>query len=191
MIPSRAATIAVLAAIAQVHPERITWKADAGYVRDLAAQMITSPLQRGAQDQRRLLDLFENLSDTLDRSRPAGLEIPSEKSFADVAEMRLVMMRIESAENELRTEISESAFRSQADRVQHEAAILASLMLAMTTEGYGYAEDPDFIGYAQGAIAGAQGLRDAVDANDFAAFELNLSRLGTSCQDCHRDYKNN
>jgi len=191
MIPSHAATIAVLAAIAEKHSDRISWKADAGYGRDLAAEMIESPLQRGPQDQRRLLGLFENLSDTLNRSRPAGLEEPGEKTFADVAEMRLVMMRIEAAEKTLRSEISESAFQSESDLVRHEAVMLAGLMKAMTTDGYGFSDDPEFIEYAENVIAGAQGMRDSVDANDFAAFELNLSRISTSCQDCHRDYKNN
>ena len=190
MIPPRAATVAILAAIAAEHPGRISWKNDAVYIRDLAAKMLESPLQRGPKDQRRLLALFEDMSDTLNRSRPAGLDEPADVTYAEVADMRLVMMRLKSAESVLQTEIGESRFQSDSERVRHEAAMLGGLMKAMSTESYGYSENLDFLKYANGIIDGASALRQAVEADDFTAFELNLSRISTSCQACHREFKN-
>ena len=77
MIPPKAAAMAVLANVALDHPDDVSWKDDAIYVRDLAKQMNSGPLQRGAKDQRRLLGLFESVSDTLNLSRPAGLPDPT------------------------------------------------------------------------------------------------------------------
>ncbi len=192
MIPVKAATLAALAAIAMQHSEDLSWKQDAAYIRDLAASMNDSTLQRGPKDQRRLLAIFENLADTLNRSRPADLVAPDpDTSLSDVAEMRLLMMRMEQAEQRLRSEISESSFASDRDIVLHESTILAALMRAMTTESYGYADDPDFTGLAMKVIESGQSMKEAAEAGQFEDFELSLSQIAGTCQACHRDYKNN
>ncbi|MEO2036346.1 MAG: cytochrome c [Planctomycetaceae bacterium] len=194
MIPVSAAMIAVMAAIAIEHSEEVSWKEDAAYIRDLAASMNADPLQRGLKDQRRLLRLFDNLNDTLNRSRPAGLPKPDPKSsLSDVAEMRLVMMRMRTAEQRLQTEVNESSFESQQGRdlVLHEAALLSGLVKAVTTASYGFADDPDFNEYARDVAEQGQAMRAAVEAGDFNAFELNRSRMTDTCQRCHRDYKSN
>jgi|GEM_PF-4555018 len=129
MIPVRVAMIAVLSGIAAEHSGDISWKDDALYVRDLAWRMNETVLKRGPKDQRRLLRLFEDLADTLNRSRPAGLEDPSsELTLSDAADMGNIMLRIEESEQRLRTEVTEEIFRSQATMVQHEASLMAGLV---------------------------------------------------------------
>ena len=192
MIPVKSATIALLAGIAVEHSADVSWKEDAPYIRDLAASMNDSVLQRGPKDQRRLLGLFENLADTLNRSRPSGLAEPDpETTLSDVAAMKLVMVRMDEAEQRLRTEVNESSFASSKEIVLHEASILSGLMQAMTTESYGYADDPEFKGMAQKITDSGQQMRDAADGGNFADFELSLSRIAGSCQACHREYKSN
>lgn len=192
MIPPRAATMSVLAAVAGEHPEEVSWKDDAGYVRDLAAQMNSDTLQRGAKDQRRLRALYESISDTLNRSRPAGLEEPAAiDSIADVAEMRLVMMRMSQAEQQMRTEAgSEGSFEKNKDMVLHEAAILATLTHTVTLEGYGYSDDPTFVGYGQEIVEAARSIINSANSGDFSSYELSLSKISTTCQTCHSEYKN-
>lgn len=192
MIPPRAAALAVLAGVAMEHPESVSWKDDAAYVRDLAKQMNADTLQRGAKDQKRLQALFEALADTLNRSRPADLaEPPAGDSFADVAEMRLVMMRMEEAEKKMRTEAgSAGAFASGKSMVQHEAAVLATMSHTVTLPGYGYEDDPEFVGYGQAIVEAARAILVASEADDFASYELALSKISTTCQSCHSKYKN-
>lgn len=192
MIPPKAAALAVLAGIAMEHPESVSWKSDAIYIRDLAKQMNSAPLQRGAKDQKRLLALFESIADTLDRSRPAGLsEPPTTDSFADVSEMRFVMMRMEEAEKRMRTEAgSESAFNSSRPMVQHEAALLATMSHTVTLPGYGYEDDPEFVGYGRTMIEAATTILDAAEAGNFSGYELALSKISSTCQACHSRYKN-
>ena len=191
-IPVYAATIAVLAGIAIEHRGDISWKEDAGYLRDLAARMNESTLKRGAPHQKRLLRLFEDLSDILSRSRPAGLDEPDpDTTLAEAAEMRLVMKRMKQSEQLLRTEISESAFHAAREQIIHEASLLAGLMTAITTQDYGYSDDPDFLAHAGGVIEAARAMQKTPDASEYDAFERQLSRVSTGCQDCHREYKNN
>lgn len=192
MIPPKAATLAVLSKIAAEHSGDITWKDDAGYVQDLAKKMNESALQRGPKDQRRLLKLFLALADTLNRSRPAGLDDPPEDdTFVDIAEMRLVMMRMEEAKNRLTTEISENSLSEKKELVQHEAAILATFTRAISDESYGFADDPDFVSHANDVIRAAKELIGSAEANDFESFGVALSGVSSSCQACHSVYKNN
>jgi hypothetical protein len=192
MIPAKASTLAVLAAIAIEHPEKVSWKEDAVYIRDLATKMNSDTLQRGAKHQRRLLGLYEGISDTLNRSRPGDLEEPTPvESFADVAEMRLVMLRMSAAEERMRQEAgTEGAFVKNKDMVHHEAAILAALTHTVCLPGYGYEDDPKFVGYAQKVIGAAKSIVAASEGGDFSTFELSLSTISTTCQACHTDFKN-
>ncbi|MCA9050864.1 MAG: hypothetical protein KDA89_19135, partial [Planctomycetaceae bacterium] len=126
MIPPKAAAAGILAAIVTQHPEDISWKEDAAYIRNFAKKMNESTLQPGKKDQDRLKSLFENMADTLNRSRPAGVEEPpADDTFADVAEMRYVMMRMEDAEKKMKTEVaSADAFTAKKQMVQHEAVMM-------------------------------------------------------------------
>jgi hypothetical protein len=192
MIPPKAAALGALAGVAAQHPEAVSWKDDAKYVRDLARQMNESTLQRGAKDQKRLQGLFEALSDTLNRSKPAGLkEPPASTSFADVSEMRLLMMRMEEAEKRMKTESgTEATMASKKDMIAHEASMMAVMARIVTLPGYGYEDDKEFKGYGEEVVNASGKIRMAAESNDFAAYEGALTKIATTCQKCHSKYKN-
>ena len=190
MIEPKVASLAILSNIAREHPAELTWKEDAAYIREFAKQMIVEPLQRGKKDQARLQELFENMQDTFNRSRPSDIADPPDDGFPDVAAMSSVMKRMQDAQNRLMQEAgTESAFKSKKDLVQHEAAILQTFTHVISLEEYGY-DDEDFQGYAKAVEEAAKSIQAAADADDFAAYELSLSKISTSCQACHSDFKN-
>ena len=193
MIPPKAATLAALAGVAMEHPNAVTWQDDARFVRDLAKQMNSETLRSGPKDQKRLLGLYEAMSDTLNRSRPAGLEEPPESDgFAEVSEMRLLMHRVAEAEKRMKTEAgTTSAMTSRKDMVAQEAAMMATLVKIVTLPGYGYEDDPAFKGYANEVVQAALTIKGAAEGNDFATYELALTKVSTTCSNCHSDYKNN
>lgn len=191
MIPPKAAAIAALATIAMEHPEAVSWQEDAKYIREFAKQMNASTLQRGKKDQARLLTLFENMSDTLNRSKPADLpEPPEDDSYADVAEMGLLMSRMDSAEKRMKNEAgTETAFGSQKEMIAHEAAILGALTKVATMPGYGYADDEEFRAFAKRVTDAVGEIRGAIEVNDFETYEKSLSRISISCTECHSVYR--
>lgn len=193
MIEPKAATVAALAAISEDHSGDISWKEDAAYVRNLAKKMVESPLQRGKKDQARLQTLFENMTDTFNRSRPAGLEEPpAEDSFVDVAEMRFLMRRMEEAEQKLKTEAgSESLFADKKEMVKHEAAILRTFTHLIALEEYGYGDDEKFRELAGNVKQASESIQTAAETGDFSAYQLALSTVSTNCQQCHSLFKNN
>ena len=192
MLPPKAAALAAMAELATKHPESVSWKDDAAYIRDLAKKMNAGTLERGAKDQKRMLNLFESVSDILNRSRPAGLEEPpATDSFAEAAEMRLLMMRMDEAEKRMRTEAgTEGAMSSRKDMIGHEASMMAVMAKIVTLPGYGYEDDAEFKGYANGIVQAAQSIKIAAESNDFATYEGALSKISTTCQNCHTKYKN-
>lgn len=192
MIPPKAATLAALAEVARQQKEAVSWKDDAAYVRNLAKKMNETPLQRGAKDQKRLLELFEAMSDTLNRSKPAGLEEPPETdSFAEVADMRMLMKRMEDCEKIMKTEVaSEAALGSKKDLIKHEAALLGTLTRVVTLPGFGYEDDAEFKGYAAEIVTASQTLKASADSGDFSGFEAAMSTVAQACQKCHSKYKN-
>ncbi|MEJ7591010.1 MAG: cytochrome c [Planctomycetaceae bacterium] len=193
MIPPKAATLGALAGVAMEHPNAVSWKDDGKYIRDLAKQMNSDTLRSGPKDQKRILQLYEAMSDTLNRSRPADLpEPPESDGFAEVSEMRLLMHRMEEAEKRMKTEAgTDSALTSRKDMVAHEAALMATFAKIVTLPGYGYEDDPKFKGYASDVVQAALAIKEAAVSNDFAAYELSLTKVSTSCSNCHSDYKNN
>jgi cytochrome c556 len=192
MLPPKAAALAALAEVAAKHPEAVSWKEDAAYLRDLGKQMNSAALQRGAKDQKRMLELYEAVSDTLNRSRPASLEDPpATDSFAEAAEMRLLMMRMEEAEKRMRTEAgTEAAMASRRDLIVHEASMMAVMAKIVTEQGYGYEDDAEFKGYSSEIVQSAQAIKAAAASGDFASYEGALSKITTTCQNCHSKYKN-
>lgn len=193
MIPPKAATLAALAGVAMEQPNGVSWKDDAKYIRDLAKQMNSDTLRSGPKDQKRMLALYEGISDTLNRSRPADLtEPPESDGFADVSEMRLLMHRMDEAEKRMKTEAgTDTALTSRKDMVAHEAALMATFAKIVTLPGYGYEDDPKFKGYANDVVKSALAIREAAEGNDFATYELSLTKISTTCSNCHSDYKNN
>lgn len=193
MIPGKVASIAVLSHIAMQHPDDVSWKEDAIYIRDLAKKMNEETLKPDKKSHERVLTLFESIASTLDRSRPSDLEEPNaEDSYVDVAGMDMLMVRLDEAEKRLKTEAgSESAFESKKEMIKHEAALLGTLSHVITLEGYGYADDDEFKGYANNIVTAARTIRDSIETNDFGSYELALSKVSTSCSDCHSAYRNN
>ncbi len=193
MIPPKAATLGALAGVAAEHPGAITWKEDATYIRNLAKKMNSDTLRSGPKDQKRLLELYEAASDTLNRSRPAGVEpLPEGEGFAEVSEMRLLMLRMSESEKRMKTEAgTDTAMNTRKDMVSHEAAIMATLAKIVTLPGYGYEDDPAFKAYANEVIKSALAVKGAAESNDFATYELALSKISTTCSSCHSEFKNN
>ncbi len=192
MIPPQAATLAALAAVAAVHDGDVSWKADALYIRDLAGAMNASPLQRGPKFQRQLLRLFDQISDILNRSRPADLPEPDpDAPVADFAEMGLLMKRMDHAYNQMKTQAgSEDSFRASLDMVNREAAVMSALSKVVTMEGYGYEDDAGFLALAREVAEGGVRIREAVAVQSFSEYDKALSSAYQACTKCHSDYKN-
>ena len=88
--------------------------------------------------------------------------------------------------------------RNQTDKkrtvfiIDDEPAISDSLsalasILGLAAEAFSTATD--FLGFANPMIEGCQKIADAVDAEDFEAYELALTQVTQACTKCHSVYR--
>ena len=71
------------------------------------------------------------------------------------------------------------------------ALVLAGAVLGvmMSDASYDYADDPIYLGYTKAFTDGAALGIEAVKADNFDGFQGALSKMNTSCGDCHLKYK--
>ena len=190
-LPPHAATLAVLAEIAIQHPDAVRWKENAKYVRHLAGQMIAEPLRSGAGFQRPLKEKFENILTILNGSKPATLEEPpADEDVAALAEMRVLMRRLENASKLIKVNGGTAeAMKENAAQLKQEAAVLGALTQILQAEGYGFAEDDAFKAYVKDMVDISKELQENVQTDQFGKFELGVSKMMQACDKCHADYR--
>jgi cytochrome c556 len=184
------AELAALAAILQAHPESLSWKDKAQYVRDLGAQLNQSAVGLSKENFENSKSAFQKLSSVLDGSVPndAG-DVPETRPFNEAASRKGLMKRIERAKNFLQQDInSEAKFKSLADQARHEAAIIAALGTVITTPGYDYTEEDDYQKHASSLINGGKEATAAMQDEAFDRFKQAVDKINKSCSDCHGSY---
>ena len=74
--------------------------------------------------------------------------------------------------------------------VAHEASMMAVMAKIVAMPGYGYGDDAKFTGYANEVLKASQDIKTAAESGDFAGYEAALTRVSTTCSNCHSDFKN-
>ena len=184
------AEIAALAGILQSHPETLTWKDKAHYVRDFGAQLNQSAIGLSKENFDNSKSAFLRLSSVLDGSVPddAG-DVPETRPFNEAASRKGLMKRIERAKNFLQQDVnSEAKFKSLAEQARHEAAIIAALGTVITTSGYEYTADDEYQKHARSLIDGGTEASSALQDEAFDRFKQAVDKVNKSCTDCHQSY---
>ncbi|QDT38163.1 hypothetical protein [Stratiformator vulcanicus] len=190
-IPYYAAELGALAHVATMHSDPISWKDHAPAIRDLAAEMVAEQLRRGAKSQKQVAEPFEKIDAVLRGNIAPDLpESSDEVQFWEVADFGGLMQRFDAAEKNLNLlGAGSDALNSNRDEVSRESQLLAVLAQVIVQEGYGYAEDSEFIGYSNLMTESAKTMRESAEAGDFEGFDLARSKLSQSCTDCHGVYR--
>ncbi len=192
-IPPDAATLAMLAEIAIEHPDAVSWKDNAKYVRDLANKMVEEDVIRGRKSYDRVKGAFENIVDAMNGTVPPGMEKTEDKKlFSDVADFGFLMKRLERAESWTNTNVgNENAMKAEAEAALQEAYIIAAIAKVILTEGYGYADDDkDFVALALPMHEASLKMATAIKSSAFGAFDEGLNTVSQQCTKCHTIYKN-
>lgn len=186
-IPPDGATLAILASVAAEHSEDISWKKNARFVRDLAGQMLTEKLARGRKSFEQVKTPFETIIEILDGGSPA--ELPDSKdqaAFSDVADFGHLMQRIDRGFKWIQGNArDEESYKENAAKVRHEAAVLGVLARVIKEEGYGYADDEDFVKHADDMLGACLIVEKAVASETFADYDKAIGKIDQLCTQCH------
>ena len=186
------AEIAALAGILQSHPDSLTWKDKAHFVRDFGAQMNQSAIGLSKDNFENTRSAFQKLTSVLDGSIPddAG-NVAASRPFHEAAARKGLMKRIERAKNFLQQDVnSEAKFKSLADQARREAAIVSALGTVITTVGYEYTEDDEYQKHARSLIDGGKEAAAALQDEAYDRFKQAVDKVNKSCTDCHASYGN-
>lgn len=187
------AVLAALAGIEVAHPDPVSWKADAKYVRDLGSDIAAKSkgLGQGSYDPTK--QAFEKLEGVLSGNKPGDLgDAAATVPFSEVARRQLIMKRMDRAFNAMKSNINnEEIFKKQNDVVAHEATMLATLAKVVATEGYEAADEPDYQNFIKEIVTSNLAVVAASKNGDYKAYNDGLSRCFKACNDCHQSYKNN
>lgn len=194
-IPVFGTTLAFLADIARRHDGDIAWKAKAHFIRTLAGEMVevTSSSTAGVKKSYdKVNEAFLKIVEILNNNDPAELpEAEVEADFVDFVEMGYLMKRLERGANWLQTNTgSEDGFTEKAALAKRELSVFALIGESFATEGFGYNEYEDFVGWTYEMRDAAKGMNKAVDAKSFTEFDTLRSTINQKCTQCHSVYRN-
>jgi len=184
-------TLAAIAGIIIEHPDPISWKEDAKYIRDLGTRIEESSQTLGKKSFDATVISYEQFSSLLNRSKPADLPEADETiPFADRSDRSTLMRRIDKSFQQMKSNVtSESALEEHKAKVLHESAILAALTKVIMTESYDLFDDEDYRNLAETMYQASKAIEAAAGEKDFSAFDKGLSSLNNACTQCHTSYR--
>ena len=188
-----ATTLAALAQIAGEFPEGPSWKKNAKFVRDVAAEMSRESTSLGDKFYKPTKTAFERLDSLFSGSPPSGLGESADKmAYSSFAPRLALMKRIDRSHKWLKSNVNTAELlKKESDAVVQEAAVLAVLGRVIAMGGY---DDSDVDLYQQlvgGVVQGAQAAGVAARERDFDAYTAALDAVYKSCTQCHSEFKNN
>jgi hypothetical protein len=185
------AGLAALASIALVHPDKISWKPQAGQIRDIAAELVSKA--KGGLGQKPFdatKKEFEKIDGLLSGNPPPGIPAAAaEVAFSDVANRKYLMHCIETGEDFLRANFqAPPKFQKESEDVARAAAIVAAYCKVVGTEGYSSADEDDYKNFLKPLFEANMTMQKAAKDKDFAAFTEANGRIPKYCSDCHGTY---
>jgi hypothetical protein len=189
MVANDAVVLAALACVVAEHPQSLSWKPHAPAVRDLAAELAGHATRAGREAFSAAQAALEQLLVILDGGLPPNGDSTRAVPAGDVADRSELMKRIKRSFDWLKTEVtSESHMQDAQDQALREATLLALLGGLVSTEGYDYADEPEYGHFVREFIEGNVGMTAAVRTDDFQSFLSARDRVQHACAQCHAQY---
>lgn len=188
-IANDGAILAALAAVAEVHPDAVSWKDNAAFVRDLGYQIYMKADGTGRQAFDATREPFEQIVSVLNGGPPPDLEVERNVPFADIADRSELMKRVKRSFDFLRAEINTAdRFREAPDEIVLEASVLASLGGVVSSPSYDSADEEQYQQFVREFIQANVEVVEATQADDFARYESARNRVQRACDACHAEY---
>ncbi|MEM9353579.1 MAG: hypothetical protein AAGA92_11250 [Planctomycetota bacterium] len=183
--------LALLFAIVEEFDAEVRWKREAAGLRNYAAAVAEACSGTDESAYQRASLAGQDFADLVRGQRPAVSENPSADDWSQLADMSLVMRRMElSLENRVKAALANrKSFRRLSDEASHEAALLAMLASATVHEGSDYAGDDDFETLARKLQVSSRDLMKALENREYETAQQSGAAVTRSCAECHDSYR--
>ena len=183
--------LGLLFAIAHEYDGDIRWQKHAATVRDRflhaasIAKVGTIQVYNAAKNRKAELDELVR-GGSIDTDSPSVGD-----SWLQRLDRGPLMERLESAHQESIEPAlaSAAALRAAADRVIHEAELIAAIGYVLTRDGMEDANDEEYVEYCVQLKRAARDVIQAVKQNNYSAARSAAGEISKSCSNCHETYR--
>lgn len=185
-------TVALAFAVMAEYDGDVRWKKkDAEQARDLFARVGANCKVGTPQSFAEAKARIDDLGTLLDGSPiEATAEREEDFKWSQVAGRPALMARLKTADELLAACIaSKDNFTKQAEKLLHEAEMVAAIGEAIQRPDYEYHDDDTYRGYAAAMRDAAVKARDAALKSDYDAARTAVGALKKSCDSCHGEYR--
>lgn len=183
--------LALLFAIISQYDGDVRWKAVAGGVRDLMARAgFNCKVGTDASYNEAKLRM-EDLDQLVQGGTLSPPAADPDAKWNKIADRSPLMLRLEIAQQQyLAPAVANAgAFRKSADDVRREAELMAAIGEAIGQEGYEFADDDTYLGYAHEMRDAALEIVGAVKSNDYDTARAASGKVEKACSNCHEGYR--
>ena len=183
--------LAVMFGIATEYDARMRWQREAPAMRDLLARAGFNCKVGTDGSYKEAKTRSEDLQ-SLVRGGPLSLsKAAAESSWSKVADRAPLMKRLEQAQQQGVAPLTANTteFERHADKLAHEAQLMAALAEVITREGYEFADDETYLQYARAMQAQAVAVRDAARQKNYQQARQAAGELSKACSKCHEGYR--
>lgn len=184
------AMLAAMAAVTTLHPESVSWKPNAHFVRDLAFQINENSAGTGREPYTKTKEPFDKILVILDGGKPPEMNSPETATLSEVVYVADMMKRIELSFNNLKANINTDAkLKENAADAEREIRILLTLATLMGDKSYDNTDLPAYQGFLKRFTDGARSGVQAIHTASLSDFQAALNQIQTTCAECHQQYR--
>jgi ribosomal protein S30 len=183
--------LATMLAIVAQYDGNIRWQRDAAALRDVLARAGSNCKVASDASYQEAAHRAEELQNLIRGDTPPLPAASATVEWPRLADRSELMKRLEQAEQQAigPAVASEAAFKKNADRLLHDAQIVAALADVITREGFEYADDETYLQHARAMREQAKLLRDAALQGNYPQARQAAGALGQTCTNCHEGYR--
>jgi hypothetical protein len=184
----------VLAAMFGVAGEfdgEVRWKDSAPLLRDVFARAGQNCKVGTDGSFQEAKQRKQDLADLISGNRPKASDGEPKANWSQVADRPPLMQRLNIAELDRLQKwlANKQEFTARSDEIKHESQIIAAIADIISREGFEFADDDTYVGYAHDLKQAATEMSDAADKRDYDAAHQAFGKASKSCADCHEGYR--
>ena len=189
-IKMNSALIGMLAMIVAEHPEAANWKDKAKFIRDLCYKIQSTASGKGSGPFKATQEVFEQITGMLDGGKPPEMESKDSVPYVEVADRADMMKIIDKSMNDLKSNIGDAKrMKERASEVTRQLSVMHAMGVMMGDLSYDQADNPEYQTFTKNFVDGAAAGVEAVKSDKFEDFQGALSKMNTSCGDCHPKFR--
>ena len=186
--------LAMLFAIAGENDGDVRWKKDAPAARDVFARTAANSKAGSAQVFNEAKLRKQELQDLVGGQSPyEGKTAEVKATWGSVCDRPPLMQHLETMfEPRVKAAVSdEGNFKSNLEKLSHDAEILAAIGAVLAKEGMADADSDDYKVFCQTLRKSGREIVEACKNKNHAAASSAVSAIGKACKDCHENYRSN